>query len=223
MSALLLWMFTARDLHFSYASGEFALRIAEFQVKAGETLGIMGPSGAGKTTFLKLLTGILIPQEGAVKLDDSDLSTMSEPARRRLRLEKLGLVFQDFALLDYLSVEDNLLLPMRLGGLLTEEIKTRAHDLITRLDMVRHWKRLTSELSQGERQRVAVARALLHQPLAVFADEPTSSLDGARKDTVMELLTEDARTRKAALIVVTHDVEMRRWFDRVMDFKELRT
>ncbi len=215
-------MLSARDLHFRYASGEFALAIPELIVKPGEALGIMGPSGAGKTTLLKLLTGILTPQRGTVQFGETSLSTLTETTRREFRLRRLGLVFQDFALLDYLSVEDNLLLPMRLSGGLTEDIQTKAQQVLERLEMMPHWKRLTSDLSQGERQRVAVARSLLHEPLAVFADEPTSSLDGARKDEVMALLTEDMKARNTALIVVTHDGEMQRWFDRVVDFKDLR-
>jgi len=215
-------MLSARDLQFRYPSGEFTLGIPELAVKPGEALGIMGPSGAGKTTLLRLLTGILVPDQGTVRLSETQLDSMTERARREFRLEKLGLVFQDFALLDYLSVADNLLLPLRLSGALTEEHQMKAQALLERLEMMPHWKHLTSKLSQGERQRVAVARALLHEPLAVFADEPTSSLDGARKDAVMALLTEDAKKRNTALIVVTHDVEMQRWFDRVVNFTDLK-
>jgi putative ABC transport system ATP-binding protein len=120
-------------------------------------------------------------------------------------------------------VEDNLFLPMRLGGLPVDEVRERAQELIAKLDMAQHWGRLTGELSQGERQRVAVVRSLLHKPLAVFADEPTSSLDGSRKEAVMELLTADTKARGAALIVVTHDAEMKRWFDRVVDFSSLKS
>jgi ABC-type lipoprotein export system ATPase subunit len=216
-------MLSARDLQFSYPQGEFALSVSEFDVAAGETLGIMGPSGAGKTTLLRLLSGILLPLHGTVKLHDDDITKLPGSARREMRLKKLGLVFQDFALLDYLSVEDNLFLPMRLGGLPVDEVRERAQELIGKLDMAKHWGRLTGELSQGERQRVAVVRSLLHKPLAVFADEPTSSLDGSRKEAVMELLTADAKARGAALIVVTHDAEMKRWFDRVVDFSSLKS
>ena len=216
-------MLSANGLQFNYPRGDFSLRVEKLDVAAGEALGIMGPSGAGKTTLLRLLSGILTPVRGEVSLNNEAVSKLPENARRCLRLQRLGLVFQDFALLDYLSVEDNLFLPMRLGGLADEEARDRALELIGRLDMTGHWSRLTGELSQGERQRVAVVRSLLHKPQAVLADEPTSSLDGARKDAVMELLTTDAKARGAALIVVTHDAEMKRWFDRVVDFSDLKS
>ena len=215
-------MLSAREIDFSYPQGEFTLRLEKLDVAAGEALGIMGPSGAGKTTLLRLLSGILVPQRGEVRVAGEALSTLPERARRELRLRRLGLVFQDFALLDYLSVADNLLLPSRLGGEADGGINDRARALMEKLDMAAHWSRLTGELSQGERQRVAVARSLLHAPCAVLADEPTSSLDGRRKDTVMELLTSDARSRAVALIVVTHDAGMARWFDRVVEFDSLK-
>jgi putative ABC transport system ATP-binding protein len=216
-------MLCARDLQFSYPQGDFSLRVEGLNVAAGEALGIMGPSGAGKTTLLRLLSGILRPQRGEVLLNEQIITSLPDKARRGLRLERFGLVFQDFALLDYLSVQDNLLLPARLGGLSSSGVTERAKELIGQLDMAKHWGRLTGDLSQGERQRVAVARAILHKPLAVLADEPTSSLDGERKDVVMRMLTEDAKARQSALVVVTHDAEMRRWFDRVVDFKDLKS
>jgi putative ABC transport system ATP-binding protein len=211
----------AQDLHFSYPRGGFALRLKSLQVQAGETLAIMGPSGTGKTTLLRLLSGIVTPQSGTVEIDGAPLTSLSASALRKYRLQKLGLVFQDFALLDYLTVLDNLLLPARLGGFASEALQTKAGALLLRLEMSQHAHHLVSQLSQGERQRVAVARALLNEPTAIFADEPTSSLDEARKDVVMQLLTEEAKAHQSRLIVVTHDAEMRRWFDRVVDFKEL--
>ena len=215
-------MLHAHDLQFRYPQGEFALRIGDLQVQAGEIVGIMGASGAGKTTLLKLLAGILEPQKGTVTVSGQSLQTMTFAARRRFRLEKIGLIFQDFALLDYLSVEDNLSLPTRLGGVFNVGQKEKTRDFLNRLGISKYRKRPTCELSQGEQQRVAIIRALLHEPLAIFADEPTSSLDGASKTSVMQLLMEEAKTRKTSLIVVTHDTELRPWFDRIIDFKDLR-
>jgi putative ABC transport system ATP-binding protein len=126
-------------------------------------------------------------------------------------------VFQDFELLDYLSVEDNILLPARLQGTLNASLRDVARGLVERLEMAKHWKHLAGELSQGERQRVAVARALAHAPRAVLADEPTSSLDAKRRTLVMDLLTAYAKEKQAALVLVTHDAELFTRLDRTVD------
>jgi putative ABC transport system ATP-binding protein len=210
-------MLLARDLQFAYPSGEFALRVPEFHAEAGETLGISGPSGTGKTTFMRLLSGILKAGAGEVSVGGESLGKLTPGQRRALRMEKLGLVFQDFELLDYLSVEDNILLPARLHRGVNAALRESARELVDRLEMTRHWKHLTGELSQGERQRVAVARALAHGPRAVLADEPTSSLDSKRKTLVMDLLTAYAKEKSAALVVVTHDVELFSRLDRTVN------
>ncbi len=210
-------MISARDLRFAYDSGEFSLSVPDFSVSAGETVGIAGPSGTGKTTFLRLLSGILKPDSGGVSICDKSVVSLTAGALRALRLRQLGLVFQDFALLDYLTVKDNILLPSRLGGLSDEDLPARAKNLAERLEIGRHWGRLTDELSQGERQRVAVARALAHSPQVVLADEPTASLDEKRKLLVVDLLKEYAAEKNAALVVVTHDVEIFARLDRMVN------
>lgn len=216
-------MISVQRLRFAYPNGECALSVDDFSVLAGESVGIAGPSGIGKTTFLRLLAGLLVPHEGEVSLDSQAHSTLPESARRKVRLHRCGLVFQDFELLDYLTVEDNVLLPMRLAGALDKSIRQRARELIEALDLAQHWQRLTSELSQGERQRVAVARALVHEPQIVLADEPTSSLDLKRKHLVMDLLADYAKARKAALVFISHDVELFRCVDRVVNVEDWKT
>jgi len=213
-------MLTARDLQFAYPSGEFALRVPEFHAAAGEAVAIGGPSGSGKTTFLRLLSGILKPRNGEITVSGENLTQLPDSKLRALRLEKLGLVFQDFALLDYLSVEDNILLPARLHGTLNEALRTSARELTQRLEIGRHWKHLAGELSQGEQQRVAVARALVHSPQAVLADEPTSSLDLKRKSAVIDLLTAYAKEKQAALVVVTHDADLFSRLDRTVQVED---
>ncbi len=210
-------MISVRDLRFAYDSGEFSLSVPDFSVSAGETVGIAGPSGTGKTTFLRLLSGILRPDSGCVSICDKSVASLTAGALRALRLRKLGLVFQDFALLDYLTVKDNILLPSRLGGLSDGELPARAKNLAERLEIGKHWGRLTDELSQGERQRVAVARALAHSPQVVLADEPTASLDEKRKLLVVDLLKEYAAQKNAALVVVTHDAEIFARLDRMVN------
>lgn len=213
-------MLSARDLHFAYARDSFTLCVPELEVAAGEAVGLGGPSGTGKTTLLKLLCGILTPDRGKVCVGDTDLPSAPASTRRSVRLQRCGLVFQDFALLDYLTVEQNVLLPLRLAGRLLPGHAQTAHQMVERLDIGKHWRKLTSELSQGERQRVAVARALVHQPKVVLADEPTSSLDSRRKVLAMDLLLEYTKSAGAALVMVTHDTELFPRLDRVVNVEE---
>jgi putative ABC transport system ATP-binding protein len=210
-------MLSARDVHFAYARDGFTLRVPELEVKAGETLGLGGPSGTGKTTLLRLLCGILSPDKGTLRLDNVDLLALPPSARRAARLTQCGLVFQDFALLDYLTVEQNVLLPLRLTGRLNTEHTQQARAMVDSLDIGKHWRKLTSELSQGERQRVAVARALVHKPKVVLADEPTSSLDTRRKVLALDLLTHYTKEANASLVMVTHDTELFTRLDRVVN------
>lgn len=213
-------MLSASDLRFAYPDSGFSLSVAEFRAAEAETVGIGGPSGTGKSTFLRLLSGILRPDAGSVTICGENAAQLPAGTLRALRLRKLGLVFQDFALLDYLSVEDNILLPSRLGGILDDRVRDQAHELADRLEITRHWNRLCREISQGERQRVAVARALAHSPRAVLADEPTASLDAKRSRVVMSLLTCYAKEKRAALVVVTHDAGLAAQLDRVVDVEE---
>lgn len=208
-------------LKFSYPGESFSIRVDSLTIKPGEAVAIVGPSGCGKSTMLRVLAGLLSPDEGRVQMGSHDVHTLSSHALRDFRLRQVGLVFQDFALLEYLTVEENVLLPMRLGGFEDKASLDRAHQLIDQLGIAKYTKRLTRELSQGERQRVAIARALAHQPAYLFADEPTASLDAARRDTVGALLLDYARTRNAPLILVTHDPALQDRFDRVVNFQEL--
>ena len=193
-------------LKFAYPHESFSIRVDSLAVLPGEAVAIVGPSGCGKSTMLRVLAGLLTPDAGDVKMGPNDVHKMSAQSLREFRLRHVGLVFQDFALLEYLTVEENVLLPMRLGGFEDEASLTRAHQLIEKLGIAMHARRLTRELSQGERQRVAIARALAHEPRYLFADEPTASLDAARRDTVGALLLDYARTRNAPLILVTHEI-----------------
>jgi putative ABC transport system ATP-binding protein len=206
-------------LHFTYPNSRFRLRVPTLQIDEGGRFALLGPSGAGKTTLLRLMTGLLQPDSGAITLGSTDLASLSERQRREFRFREVGLVFQDFALLDYLTVAENVLLPQRFAG--SGGDVRAARELAERLQISEHWDRLTSRLSQGERQRVAIARALAHRPNYVFADEPTASLDADRRGIVMDLLLEYAQESNACLVMVTHDPALMRHFPqsaRVEDF-----
>jgi len=194
------------QLQFTYPGTLFRISVADLSVAEGGAFALLGPSGAGKTTLLRLMSGLLAPEKGEVRLGGTTLNGMSEASRRAFRLREIGLIFQDFALLDYLTVEENILLPQRFG--IAKPITSSASDLAERLEISPHWKKLAGHLSQGERQRVAIARALAHGPRFLFADEPTASLDATRRETVMDLLMDYTRKTGACLVMVTHDTDL---------------
>ncbi len=210
------------NLGFRYGEGDFALRVAELHVARGEALAFVGPSGSGKTTLLHLIAGIVAATQGRVVTEGVELSALSEPARRDFRVGAIGLVFQEFELLEYLSVLDNVLLPYRINATLSLDgrVRTRAHELAERLGIAKLLGRRPAQLSQGERQRAAVCRALVVDPPLLLADEPTGNLDPANKLRVLDLLFDVARERGATLVTVTHDRELLPRFDRVLDFKQ---
>ncbi|WP_009959211.1 ABC transporter ATP-binding protein [Verrucomicrobium spinosum] len=194
-------MLEVRDLRFAYGGGGFSLHIPELILRPGQSLGLGGPSGAGKTTVLKLLAGILAAQGGRVQIEGA-------VPDRAVRLARMGLVFQDFALVEYLTSWDNVLLPLRLTGRLQKDHEVRAASLLEAVEMAGHRDHLVSRLSQGERQRIAVVRALLHRPALLLADEPTSALDTRRRNLVAGLLQKELHEHGTMLVLVTHDLEL---------------
>jgi putative ABC transport system ATP-binding protein len=218
-------MIELSNLEFRYQQSSFALQLGALRVETGEHTALIGPSGCGKTTLLNILAGVLLPDAGVVEVAGEIVASLQESERRDFRIRKLGLVFQNFELLDYLNVRDNILLPLRVGrGLsVTTELRQRAEDLAQRLGIADKLDRHPAQLSQGERQRVAVSRALLLEPSVILADEPTGNLDPANKFVVLDLLLDYAREEGATLLTVTHDQELLDRFDRVLDFKDLNS
>ena len=211
------------DLCFAYSAEGFRVHVPQLELASGKALALAGPSGAGKSTLLRLLTGLLTPTAGKVSLGAAQMETMTLEARRAFRLQHIGLVFQDFALLDYLTVTENILLPHQFRGTANAAVRTKMLDLTERLHIDRYLDKRVSHLSQGERQRVAVARALVHEPQFVFADEPTASLDPARGRIVVDMLLEDSRRRGACLVMVTHDPNLLPLFDQTVRMEDLAT
>ena len=218
-------MIELHDLEFHHEKSDFALQIEKLHLQDKEQVALIGPSGCGKTTLLNILAGILSPHEGVVKVAGEAVTQLPDARRRDFRIRNLGLVFQNFELLDYLDVQDNILLPLRIGrGLsVSSESRQRAHTLAARLGIGDKLYRHPPQLSQGERQRVAVCRALLLQPSVILADEPTGNLDPANKFVVLDLLLDYARESGATLLTVTHDRELLDRFDRVVDFGGLNS
>jgi len=211
----------AQDLEFHHQDGDFKLQVPELRLQAGETLALVGPSGCGKTTLLTLIAGTLQPIAGQLKVLGQDQFQASEAQRRDLRLRRIGMVFQEFCLLDYLSARDNVLLPLLLANQpVDESAKTKAMDLLCAVGLGSVAHRRPAALSMGERQRVAISRALLMDPTLVLADEPTGSLDFERGAEVLNLLIAACAERQASLILVTHDRTLMTKCDSVIDAQE---
>jgi putative ABC transport system ATP-binding protein len=217
-------MITISDLEFKYPKGDFRLRIPEFQVDASEKVAVVGPSGSGKTTLLNLIAGILISTTGIVKVENTTMNELADDRRRDFRISNVGFVFQDFELLDYLSVLDNILHPYRITKALSlnKTVRQRAVDTADALGIGNMLKRYPEDLSKGEKQRVAICRAILSKPKLILADEPTGNLDPDNKTKILDLLFHSVEEHKATLLAVTHDYELLKRFDRVVDFNDFR-
>ena len=216
-------MIKLSDVYFGYTDSDFALQIDQFSIASGEAVAVIGPSGCGKTTLLNLLSGVVLPEKGDVQVAGQSVSRLADTARRELRISSIGMVFQNFELLEYLPVMDNILLPLRIGSGLrvTAELRERARELAGHVGIGGKLQRYPGQLSQGERQRVAVCRALLLRPPLVLADEPTGNLDPSNKRLVVDLLLEYAQNSGATLVTVTHDRELLSHFERVLDFQQV--
>lgn len=216
-------MIRVEKIAYQYPDGEFRLEVESLVVDKGESIALIGPSGAGKTTLLNLLSGILVPDGGSIRVNNILISERADFGRRDFRLKHIGLVFQEFELIDYLSVIDNVLLPYQISYALpynTNE-KERAVQLLERVGMADKQKRYPHQLSQGERQRVGLCRALLPEPIVILADEPTGNLDPMNSDLVVELMAEYSREQQCTVITVTHEQDRLEQFQRVIDVTQL--
>jgi len=191
-----------------------------FNVKNGEFVALVGPSGSGKTTMLSILAALLTPTSGQVLIDGQDLAKMAEGERVELRRKKIGFTFQSNNLIPFLSALENVEFMLRLNGNLGKAGKIRSQELLSRLGLSDRLNNLPNQMSGGQQQRVAIARALIHSPTLVLADEPTASLDTERAFQVVETFAALIHENNRAGIIVTHDLRMVQYVDRVLQMRD---
>lgn len=218
---------SVRDLRFAWQTGVSVLDIAELDVAAGERLFLRGPSGSGKSTLLGLIAGVIPPQTGQIEVMGEDLATLSGAARDKVRADHLGVIFQMFNLVPYLTVLQNVTLALKFSGARRRAIEgdptDEARRLLGRLGLTDEalLTRKATALSVGQQQRVAAARALIGSPSLIIADEPTSALDADTRDRFISLLSEEAARTGAALLFVSHDGGLAAQFDRALDLTDI--
>jgi putative ABC transport system ATP-binding protein len=191
-----------------------------FQVNSGEFVALVGPSGSGKTTMLSILAALLTPTSGKVLIDGQDLSKMNERQRVKLRREKIGFTFQSNNLIPYLTARENVEFMLRLNNKRDRAGRLRSDELLARLGLAERLHSLPAQMSGGQQQRVAIARALIHNPAVVLADEPTASLDTERAYQVVETFAHLIHENERAGIMVTHDLRMCQFVDRVLQMQD---
>ncbi|MEU8910598.1 ABC transporter ATP-binding protein [Streptomyces mirabilis] len=206
-------LLTAQDLRKTYGHTQ-ALDGAEFSIHPGEVVAVMGPSGSGKSTLLHCLAGILPPDSGSITYNGREVTTMSNAQRNALRRSEFGFVFQFGQLVPELTCVENVALPLRLNGTSRKEAERAALGWLERLEVDDLKGKRPGEVSGGQGQRVAVARALVTGPRLLFADEPTGALDSYNGERVMDLLTHAARSTNAAVVLVTHETRVAAYSDR---------
>lgn len=211
------------DVRFAWPGGPDILDIPSFQTEPGERVFLRGPSGSGKSTLLGLISGVLAPQSGTVRVFGEDMAALSAARRDRLRADNIGVIFQMFNLVPYLSVTGNVLLPLRFSPARRkaagQDAEGEARRLLARLGLTDEalLSRRVSDLSVGQQQRVAAARALIGAPKLIIADEPTSALDADARDRFIQLLSEEASQSGASLLFVSHDASLAPLFSRAVD------
>ena len=215
----------ARGLEMSFGQTH-ALRGVDLDILAGEVLAVTGPSGSGKSTLLHVMAGVLVPDAGRVDYHGSDttqdIAALDEAARSRLRLKEFGFIFQFGQLLPDLSALDNVTIPLLLAGTPRRRALAQAREALGELGLSEHLDKRPTQLSGGQAQRAAVARALVTGPRILFADEPTGSLDSLAAERTMEVLLASVRSRGASLVIITHDARVAAYADREVTVRDGR-
>ena len=213
---------TVQNLTKTFKSGDHSLTVlnnVSFQIERGLTCAIVGPSGSGKTTLLGLCAGLDKPTSGNVNLNGQQISAYSESQLSRIRNEQIGFVFQSLQLIPTLTALENVMVPIELRGVAYHEVEERALNLLSSVGLGERTHHYPNQLSGGEQQRVGIARAFIHRPAVLFADEPTGNLDGETGAQIEHLLFELNRDQGTTLIIVTHDRELASKCDRVIELK----
>lgn len=212
----------AEALTKTFKSGDHSLTVLDhvsFSIEKGISCAIIGPSGSGKTTLLGLCAGLDKPTSGSVTLNDHQISDFSEEKLSRIRNEQIGFVFQSFQLIPTLTALENVMVPIELRGVPYKDVESRAIDLLKSVGLEKRTHHYPNQLSGGEQQRVGLARAFIHQPEILFADEPTGNLDGETGAQIEDLLFDLNREQGTTLIIVTHDRELASRCDRIIELK----
>lgn len=217
-----------KDLKFSYPqknkqTSELVLSIGELLINAGDKVFLYGPSGHGKSTLLNIMAGVLTTKTGLTEVLGINLQTISQSARDHLRGENVGYIFQIFNLIPYLNIKENIVLPCLINKKRGEGIDfyAQADELIKTLGLTEHVNKKVTELSIGQQQRVAAARALIGNPKLIIADEPTSSLDEKNTNEFMTLLLNEWEKRKFTLVFVSHDTSLARYFPKTISLPDI--
>src|ERR671913_1051186 len=216
-------LLAAENLHKIYVTGEArvsALAGVSFAVERGDFVALMGPSGCGKSTLLHLCGAMDRPTGGTLRLDDRDLSAMGDDELTRVRRERVGFVFQFFNLLPTLTVKDNIALPCLLAGMKAEEAESRGRALADRVGISHRLTHYPQQISGGEMQRAAIARALVHQPALLVADEPTGNLDSENGANVLRLIAQLNKELNVTVLLATHAADVAAAASRVLKLKD---
>jgi putative ABC transport system ATP-binding protein len=214
-----------RNVTKAYGSGPGAFRALDgvsVIVERGEFLSVIGPSGSGKSTLLNLMAGLDVPDGGQILLNGQDLARMSDEALSNLRLREIGFVFQSFNLFPALTVWDNVAWPLEFAGVKRARLRAQVEDVLRRVGLADRHARRPGELSGGEQQRAAIARALVNEPSIILADEPTGSLDSQTGDSILALLSGLNREHGVSIVMVTHRSDAARWSDRTIELRDGR-
>ncbi|WP_282008355.1 ABC transporter ATP-binding protein [Brevundimonas aveniformis] len=216
-------LLTIRNLRRTYVTGDKTLEVlkgVDVQVMPGEVVGLIGPSGSGKSSLLHAAGLLERPNEGEIRIDGEDVGGLDERGRTRLRLAKIGFIYQFHHLMPEFDARDNVALPMRMAGKSQAEARERASEMLGRLGLAERLTHQPGQLSGGEQQRVAIARALANQPRLLLADEPTGNLDPATSQTVFQALHDLVRETGVGALIATHNMELAGHMDRVFAIKD---
>ncbi|MEX0945325.1 MAG: ABC transporter ATP-binding protein [Balneolaceae bacterium] len=216
---------TTESLTKTFKSGDHSLTVLQnvtFSIEKGITCAVVGPSGSGKTTLLGLCAGLDKPTSGSVMLNNNRISEFTEAQLSKIRNEQIGFVFQSFQLIPTLTALENVMVPIELRGLAYKDVEKRAHHLLESVGLQDRTHHYPNQLSGGEQQRVGLARAFIHKPEILFADEPTGNLDGETGAQIEELLFDLNKDQGTTLIIVTHDKELADKCDRIIQLKNGR-